>query len=90
MLTTLFMIAALGQSQPIPQGPPVIKPIPQGPPVIMSITIEAPSPDWGWHWIEFEGGVIPVWGWHPDPHTVRWSPSLPVNAAIVAHSRTRY
>ena len=43
--------------------------------------------DWGWYFVNFDGMIFPVWGYHVDRRTVRWSPSLRANAAVLAHAR---
>lgn len=100
MLSMMIVILTLAQCgpagcpfrpQPIPQAASIVMPIPQ--PIPQPAVESAPyaeievNPDWGWYFVSHENLVFPVWGYHVDQRTVRWSPSLPANAAVLAHAR---
>ena len=51
--------------------------------VPMPVVLIRPTRDWGWHLVDYDQMIFPVWGYHVDAHTVRWSTTLPANALQV-------
>jgi len=86
MTAILLLLTTLGQCGPA--GCSRTQPPPPPPPAYVTVPSWSPQgPDWGWHWATYEGRVIPLWGYHPDPWTVAFDPKLPANVAMIAYPR---
>jgi hypothetical protein len=76
------------EQAPRKQTPPA--PTPQAPPVSAGPLPVPPERDYGYHLVEYEGMIFPVWGYHTSPKKVRWNPADLVNKDQIARARSLF